>query len=47
MTHFLLATSRLPSNVAFLVGGAEVAAHTSLLATALPAFDAMFFGPSA
>ena len=47
MTHFLLPTSRLPTDVTFSVGGAEVAAHTSLLATALPAFDAMFFGPDA
>ena len=47
MTHFLLPSSRLPTDVTFSVGGAEVAAHRSLLATALPAFDAMFFGPDA
>ena len=45
MTHFLLPTSRLPTDVTFLVGGAEVTAHRSILATALPAFDSMFYGP--
>ena len=47
LTHFLLPSSRLPTDVTFLVEGARVAAHRSILATALPYFDHMFFGQQA
>ena len=43
LTHFLLPSSRLPTDVTFLVSGKEVGAHKSFLATAHPAFDKMFF----
>ena len=46
LTHFLLPSSRLPTDVTFLVsGGKEVAAHKSFLASAHRVFDQMFFGP--
>jgi len=47
LTHFLLPTSRLLTDVTFLVEGARVAAHRSILATALPYFDHLFFGKQA
>ena len=47
LSHFLLPSSRLAPDIAFLVGqeGERVPAHRGILATALPAFDGMFFGP--
>ena len=47
LTHFLLPSSRLPTDVTFLVSGKEVCAHKSLLAAAHPVFDDMFFGAEA
>ena len=48
LTHFLLPSSRLPTDVTFLMsGGKEVGAHKSFLASAHPAFDEMFFGDEA
>ena len=43
LSHFLLPSSRLPKDVYFLVGGIEVAAHKSLLASKHPIFDQMFY----
>ena len=43
LTNFLLPSSRLPTDVTFMVSGKEVGAHKSFLATAHPAFDQMFF----
>ena len=47
LSHFLLPSSRLAPDIAFLVGqeGERGPAHRGILATALPAFDGMFFGP--
>jgi len=47
LTQFLLPSSRLPTDVIFVVSGKEVAAHKSFLATADPAFDELFFGAKA
>ena len=47
LTHFLLPSSRLPTDVAFIVSGKEVGAHKSFLASAHPVFDEMFFGAEA
>jgi len=47
LTHFLLPSSRLPTDVTFMVSGKEVGAHKSFLAAAHPAFDQMFFGVEA
>ena len=48
LSHFLLPSSRLAPDVVFLVGqeGMQVPAHRGILATALSAFDEMFFGPN-
>ena len=43
LSHFLLPNSRLPKDVYFLVGGIEVAAHKSLLASKHQIFDQMFY----
>ena len=44
LTHFLAPTFRMATDVRFLVrGGAECSAHKSILATALEAFDTMFY----
>ena len=43
LSHFLLPNSRLPNDVYFLVGGVEVAAHKSLLASKHQIFDQMFY----
>ena len=44
LTHFLAPTSRMATDMRFLVrGGAELPAHKSILATALEAFDTMFY----
>jgi len=43
LTNFLLPSSRLPTDVTFVVSGKEVGAHKSFLAAAHPAFDQMFF----
>ena len=44
LTHFLLPSSRLPTDVTFMVGEYPVSAHKGLLAAAHPFFDIMFFG---
>jgi len=43
LSHFLLPNSRLPKDIYFLVGGVEVAAHKSLLASKHQIFDQMFY----
>ena len=43
LTNFLLPSSRLPTDVTFVVSGKEVGAHKSFLAAAHTAFDKMFF----
>jgi len=43
LTNFLLPSSRLPTDVTFMVSGKEVGAHKSFLAAAHRAFDQMFF----
>ena len=43
LSHFLLPNSRLPKDVFFLVGGMEIAAHKSLLASKHQIFDQMFY----
>ena len=43
LSHFLLPNSRLPKDVYFLVGGVEIAAHKSLLASKHQIFDQMFY----
>ena len=43
ISHFLLPNSRIPKDVYFLVGGVEIAAHKSLLASKHQIFDKMFF----
>ena len=47
LTRFLLPSSRLPTDVIFMVDNKEVAAHRSLLAAAHPAWDEIFFGAEA
>jgi len=47
LTHFLLPSSRLPTDVSFMVSGKEIGAHKSFLAAAHPGFDEMFFGAEA
>ena len=47
LTHFLLPSSRLPTDVIFVVSGREVAAHKNFLAAAHPAFEEIFFGERA
>jgi len=43
LSHFLLPNSRLPKDVYFSVGGVEIAAHKSLLASKHHIFDQMFY----
>ena len=43
LTHFLLPSSRLPTDVIFIVGEYSVPAHKCILAAAHPFFDEMFF----
>ena len=47
LTHFLLPSSRLPTDVTFIVSGREVAAHKNFLAAAHPAFEEIFYGERA
>ena len=47
LTHFLAPSSRLPSDITFYVKDQTFPAHKAILATALPAFDDLFFGPEA
>ena len=44
VTHFLLPSSRLPTDVTFIVGEYPVSAHKGLLAAAHIFFDKMFYG---
>jgi len=45
LTHFLLPSSRLATDVIFTVGEERIPAHKGILAEASPAFDSFFFGP--
>jgi len=45
LTHFLLPSSRLATDVIFTVGEEQIAAHKGILAEASPAFESFFFGP--
>lgn len=47
LTHFLLPTSRLPTDVTFLLPTSTFPAHKGILSTHLAAFDDLFFGPFA
>ena len=47
MTSLLSPSSRLATDVIFLVQSVSIPAHKAILATALPAFDDMFFGDKA
>ena len=47
LTHFLLPTSRLPTDVTFLLPTSTFPAHKAILSTHLAAFDDLFFGPFA
>ena len=47
LTHFLLPTSRLPTDVTFLLPTSTFPAHKGILSTNLTAFDDLFFGPFA
>jgi len=45
LTHFLLPSSRLATDVIFTVGEERIPAHKGILAEASPAFESFFFGP--
>ena len=47
LSHFLAPSSRLPSDIAFHVKDQIFLAHKAILATSLPVFDDLFFGPEA
>lgn len=47
LTHFLLPSSRLTTDVIFTVGDERIPAHKGILAGASPAFDSFFYGPFA
>ena len=47
LTHFLLPSSRIGTDVTFEVSGREVAAHKSFLAAAHSAFEEIFYGVEA
>lgn len=45
LTHFLLPSSRLATDVIFSVGEERIPAHKGILAEASQAFESFFFGP--
>ena len=47
LSHFLLPTCRLRTDVTFVVSGKEVGAHKSFLVAADPAFEEIFWGDEA
>ena len=47
LTHLLSSSSRLPTDITFNLQSVTFPAHKAILATALPAFDDLFFGNEA